>query len=319
MSDVEYRMAMYSSSKIATSAIRHPQFEIRHSLTTQASILLIAPNGMLGRAWRELLDQRAIQYRAADRQTLDITNPAAVRKAIGDGDTLVINCAAWTDVDGAETHEAQAQAVNGAAVGALAQRCREVGATLVHYSTDYVFDGQATQPYRVDQPRHPINAYGRSKAAGEAAVEASGCDHLLIRTSWVYAPWGKNFVLTMAKLISERDTLRVVQDQVGRPTSAEHLAATTLALLDRQARGIFHITDGGQCSWYDFAVAIAAKVNPSCRIEPCTTAEFPRPAKRPAYSVLDITETEHILGPMPDWESAVNRSLTGLKGLGSSV
>ena len=164
-----------------------------------------------------------------------------------------------------------------------------------------MFDGHAEAPYPVDRACDPVNAYGRSKRVGEEAVLASDGPHLLIRTSWLYAPWGKNFVLTIAKLAAERDSLRVVNDQRGRPTSSQHLAALSLGLLEAEQRGVFHGTDGGECTWYDFASEIARIVAPSCEVAPCTSDEYPRPAVRPAYSVLDLTRTESVLGPMPDW------------------
>ena len=267
-----------------------------------ASILLIAPAGMLGRAWCELLDQRGLTYRTASRPTFDLADPAAIDAAVADDVRTVINCAAWTDVDGAETHEADATRINGEGVGHLARRCHAIGATLVHYSTDYVFDGQATTPYRTDQPRQPLNAYGRSKAAGEQAIETADGDHLIIRTSWLYAPWGSNFVRTMAKLTAEKPELRVVDDQRGRPTSCEHLAATSLALLERGIRGIHHVTDGGECTWYEFTCEIARQLDRTCAVNPCTSEEFIRPAPRPAYSVLDLSQTEAAVGPMPPWQ-----------------
>jgi dTDP-4-dehydrorhamnose reductase len=196
--------------------------------------------------------------------------------------------------------------INGTGVGELAQCCRRAGATLVHYSTDYVFNGQASQPYPTDHPHDPCNAYGRSKALGESLLLASGCRHLLVRTSWLYAPWGKNFVRTIAGLVRTRPSLKVVDDQRGRPTSAEHLAAMTLVLLQHEATGIFHVTDAGECTRCDFAGAIATFVRQqhgsAAIIEPCSSDQYPRPARRPAYSVLDIAQTQSLLGPMPAWQ-----------------
>ncbi len=216
-----------------------------------------------------------MSYKPLARAELDLAQPASIDLAITTGTRLVINCAAWTDVDGAESSESAADAANGTGVGALAIRCAQVGAFLVHYSTDYVFNGQATSPYRVDQPRAPLNAYGRTKAHGEELIEASGCPHLLIRTSWLYAPWGKNFVRTIYKAAKDRPSLRVVNDQRGRPTSSEHLAAASYALIQGNAQGAFHVTDGGECTWFDFAKEIAHAANPACRVDPCGTAEFP--------------------------------------------
>lgn len=270
-----------------------------------SEVLVLGASGMLGRAFSTLLEARGIPFEALDRRRADLGDEAAIAKAIDGRFEVVVNCAAWTDVDGAETREAEATEVNGLAVGRLAARCREVGAQLVHFGTDYVFDGHGSRPYRIDAPLAPINAYGRSKAEGEVRLRDSGAKHLLVRTSWVYAPWGKNFVRTMATLCRERDVLRVVNDQRGRPTSAEHLARTTLALLEKGATGTLHVTDGGECTWYELARFIVAEVRPACRVEPCTTAEFPRPAVRPSYSVLDLEPVEAILGPMPDYRGLV--------------
>ncbi|MEM6989804.1 MAG: dTDP-4-dehydrorhamnose reductase [Myxococcota bacterium] len=268
-------------------------------------VLLVSPDGMLGRAWSEHLAAKGIECVGVRYPEFDVTD-AARRSAVDFTKfDAVVNCSGYTDVDGAEADEAAATAVNGDGVGGLASQCREAGATLVHYSTDYVFDGTARTPYPIDHPRAPVNAYGRSKAAGEMQIEAVGGTHLIIRTSWLYAPWGGNFVKTMARLAAERDTLRVVDDQHGRPTSAEHLAAVSLQLLQHGASGPMHVTDGGQCSWYELAAAVAAAVNPACTVEPCTSAEFVRPATRPPYSVLDLTATEAIVGPMPPWQDNV--------------
>lgn len=275
-------------------------------------ILLLGADGMLGRAWGELLAREGI---AVDRRTFpdfDLTRREHVDALPVDEVDVVVNCTGFTDVDGAETREEAATALNGHGVGWLAERCRDAGRPLVHYSTDYVFEGQAERPYAVDHARAPLNAYGRSKAVGEERIEAvlSGTDDqpagfLLIRTSWLYAPWGNNFVRTMARLGRERDALSVVHDQRGRPTSAEHLAATSLELLRRRVRGILHVTDGGECTWFELARAVIERVNPACVVSPCTTAQFPRPARRPAYSVLDLGPTEAIVGPMPPWQAQV--------------
>ena len=265
-------------------------------------IVVIAAEGMLGTAWTRLTDVVAARF-----PEVDITRPATLPSF--DGVDVVVNCAAWTDVDGAEANEAAAAKVNGDAVLGLSRACAKHGALLVHYSTDYVFSGDATAPYPIDAPIDPVNAYGRTKALGEKALLEGGADHLLIRTSWVYAPWGKNFVLTMAALGRDRELLKVVNDQRGRPTSAEHLAATSLRLIEKGARGTFHVTDGGECTWFDFASHIVGRVNPSCRVEPCSSAEFPRPAPRPSYSVLDLSRTEALLGPMPAWQTHVDRVL----------
>jgi dTDP-4-dehydrorhamnose reductase len=279
-----------------------------------SDLLLISPDGMVGRAFAALLEARSEPARTVAWPAFDLTDPAAVERAVTPGTRVVINCCAWTDVDGAESHEAEALAINGTGVGSLARRCRDVGAVLVHFSTDYVFSGVASRPYPTDHPRAPLNAYGRTKARGEEEIEASGCAHLLIRTSWVYAPWGKNFVRTIARLAREREQLRVVADQRGRPTSAEHLAATTLALVETGARGTFHVTDGGETSWHGFAREIVARLGLGCRVEPCTAAEYPSPARRPAYSVLDVSGAEALLGvSFPEWREHLASVLARLE------
>lgn len=265
--------------------------------------VIVGAKGMLGRAWSELLDARGLAYAAQDLGDIDITDPGSIAEAIPAGVKSIVNCAAYTNVDGAEDDYAAASLLNGRAVGFLAEHAAGIGATLIHYSTDYVFNGAEDSPYPVDTPHAPVNAYGRSKAEGESALWASGADHLLVRTSWLYAPWANNFVRTMLKLTAERDALQVVDDQRGRPTSAQHLAATSLALLETGERGNFHVTDGGECTWFEFTRAIAEIAGNACDVQPCTTDQFPRPAKRPAYSVLDLSRTEALVGPMPDWRA----------------
>jgi len=266
---------------------------------------LIGADGMLGRAWEELLQARGVEHVATTIEDLDITDANAVAKVVTLGVKWVVNCAAYTLVDAAEEHEALANEVNGHAVGRMAERCKAVGAKLLHYSTDYVFDGTATKPYRTDHPRSPVNAYGRSKALGEELLEQSGVEHLLVRGSWLYAPWGQNFVLTMRDLAKSRDRLRVVDDQRGRPTDSRRLAEVSLKLAEAGHRGTFHVTDGGECTWFELASLVAKIVNPDCIVEPCTSEEFPRPAPRPAYSVLDVSATEEAVGSLIPWEHRV--------------
>lgn len=274
-----------------------------------AEVLVIGADGMLGRAWTELLASKGVEQLGTTVDELDITDSNAVERFVTAETRRVVNCAAYTLVDAAEEQEPLANEVNGYAVGRLAERCRAVGATLIHYSTDYVFDGTASVPYPTEHPRKPVNAYGRSKALGEELIERSGVDHLLVRTSWLYAPWGKNFVLTMGELAKTRESLRVVDDQRGRPTDARMLAERSLALAESGQRGLAHVTDGGECTWYELARLVAAEVNPACRVEPCTSEEFPRPAPRPAYSVLDVSKTEALLGPLVPWADRVRDAL----------
>ena len=282
-----------------------------------APILLIGATGMLGRAWQRVLQSpagtSAIPHDCPPRQELDLADLSTLDRCVTDRYHTVINCSAYTDVDGAETDSDLATRINGDAVGALAQRCAKTGAKLVHYSTDYVFNGQSDTPYRTDQQRDPINAYGRSKAAGEQAIEAAKGQHLIIRTSWLYAPWGNNFVKTMLQLTQTRDQIRVVNDQRGRPTDVTQLAANTAALLEHDANGIFHVTDGGECTWYDFACEIVKLSGNPCQVDPCASDEFPRPAPRPAYSVLDLTQTESIIGAIDPWKKNLASTIKAIQ------
>lgn len=277
-----------------------------------ARVLLLGARGMVGRSWAGLLTAHGVPYRALARPDFDLQDPGSVADAVREGDELVVNASAWTAVDDAEKDEPGATRANAEAPGSLARRCAEVGARLIHYSTDYVFDGLGAAPYRVDDPIAPVNAYGRSKAAGEEAVRAASPDHLIIRTSWVYAPWGTNFVRTIAKLAAGRESLRVVDDQRGRPTSAEQLSVTSLALYLAGACGTWHATDGGECTWHGLATEIVARLGLPCRVDPCTSAEFPRPATRPAMSTLDVSETERLVGPLVPWPVALGRVLCRL-------
>jgi dTDP-4-dehydrorhamnose reductase len=267
------------------------------------SYAILGANGMLGRALRELLTRESRPFVGLDLPDFDMLKQDQVERALDAGTTTVFNCAAYTNVDLAEQEEAVATRLNGDAVALLARECARRAIPLVHYSTDYVFAGDATEPYPVDGPHDPLGAYGRSKAVGERALWDASGPHLLLRTSWLYAPWANNFVRTIFKASRDRDALKVVADQSGRPTSAEHLARVSLALLDKQARGTFHVTDGGSCTWHEFASEIVRISGHTCRVEPCTSAEYARPAKRPAYSVLDLGPTEALVGPMPDWRS----------------
>ena len=266
-----------------------------------APLLLLGDRGMLGRAFRELLTAKQRPFTGFDLPELDIAEPSQVGPLFDRRWSAVINCAAYTNVDGAEADESAALRANGTAPGVVAAACARAQVPLIHFSTDYVFSGNASAPYAVNAPLQPLGAYGRGKAAGEIAIRKSGAEFLILRTSWLYAPWANNFVRTMARLTRDKPEVKVVDDQRGRPTSAQHLVAASLALLDRGARGTLHVTDGGECTWYEFTVAIARLLARTAIIRPCTTAEFPRPAARPAYSVLDLAPTEAILGPMPDW------------------
>lgn len=280
---------------------------------TLGPVLLIGGSGMLGRAWRELLQREGIDFTAPSHAELDLTDHASIDRHVTGEHPTVINCSAWTDVDAAEKNIDGATALNATAVAKLAARCGRVNATLVHYSTDYIFNGNGTSPYPVDAPTAPINVYGHTKWLGEIALQQSGTRYLLVRTSWLYAPWSKNFVRTIANAAKTKPQLKVVNDQRGRPTSSEHLADLSLRLLEKNATGIFHGCDGGECTWFEFATEIARVINPACRVDPCTTADFPRPAKRPAYSTLALDRTEREIGLMPDWKTNLRSVLSRLE------
>lgn len=277
-------------------------------------VLLVGADGMLGRAWETFLVSRHIAHDAVGRSraapdALDLADPNAIELRLQRGYRWVVNCAAYTAVDAAESDEVGATRVNGEAVGDLARSAAKHGAALVHYSTDYVFNGGACTPYAVNAPIEPVNAYGRSKARGEAYVRGASTSNMVIRTSWVYAPWGKNFVLTMRRLMRSQANISVVDDQRGRPTSVFTLVDATWALMQRGAAGTYHVADAGDCTWWELAREIGRIEGAMCEVLPCTTDQFPRPAKRPAYSVLDTSPTEALIGPLPDWRHALRRVL----------
>ena len=269
--------------------------------------VILGGEGQLGRALAASVPPgwKAITL---GRPELDITNPAAVDSILKlELPTIVLNAAAYTAVDRCESEEEIAHAVNATAVGVLARVASARGAQFVHVSTDFVFDGTAGRPYAPDSATAPLGAYGRTKLAGE---RAAGADALIVRTAWVYAPTGSNFVRTMLKLMRERPEVYVVADQIGTPTYAPDLASAIWALAMQGARGIHHYTDSGVASWYDFAVAIQEEartlglLDKSVPIIPIATVDYPTPAARPSYSVLDKTATYAALGgPASHWRT----------------
>ena len=289
-------------------------------------ILVFGAGGQLG---RDLCDHLAGTWDVTGltRQDCDITIPSAVMAAVeGYRPDIVINAAAWTDVDGCEEDGERAFAVNGAACGHLARACRTVGARLIGYSTDYVFDGTKGQPYVESDTPNPLNVYGRSKLAGEEAMLREHDDCLVLRISWLYGAHGKNFVKTMLRLAVKQEEartssdavepLRVVNDQVGSPTSTAAVVAQTEAVLRAELRGVVHAASHGHCSWYDFAVAVLSGLGRGVDIEPCSTEEFPRPAKRPAWSVLENERLRKAgLDRMPPWQEALARFLEAYRGV----
>ncbi len=286
------------------------------------TILVTGAEGQVGLALRDLRNGRAMYF--CDRAALDITDAAAVMALMDQlHPAVVINAAAYTAVDKAESEAEQAMAVNAAGPGHLARACARHGAALLHVSTDYVFDGSGTRPWREADPVAPLSVYGASKAAGEAAVRDALPRHIILRTAWVVSPYRSNFVKTMLRLAAERDELRVVDDQIGGPTIAADIAAALLALADRvvaaadlpvEAYGTFHYAGQPHVSWFGFAQAIlaasAAYGGRQPRLLPITTAEYPTPARRPANSRLDGTRLLQQHGiAAPDWRPALQQLL----------
>ena len=282
-------------------------------------ILLLGKTGQVGGALTPLLRQLAGS--AADeavvtlgRADVDLSDAAALAQAVQQVQpSLIVNAAAHTAVDRAETEPDIAFAINAVAPGVLAEQAAKLNALLVHYSTDYVFDGSQRTPYRESDPTHPLGVYGESKLAGEQAVQASGCRHLLLRTSWVYDSTGRNFLTTMLRLAKQHGKLRVVGDQHGSPTSAAMIAEASLQLIRSMLNqpamqgGLYHLTAQGQTTWHGFAQAIMRKAGLDVPIEAITTADYPTPAKRPAYSVLDSSKLQREFNyRLPDWQQALD-------------
>lgn len=275
-------------------------------------ILVTGANGQLGRELQILAAQHpAFEFIFADRSVLPIDD----QQAINDFFTLhqpawCINCAAYTAVDKAESDKENAFRINGDAPGWLATACRTADARLIHISTDYVFPGNSATPLKENDTTGPINVYGASKLEGERrALEQYPDGTLIIRTSWVYSEYGNNFVKTMIKLMKARPAINVVADQIGSPTYAADLAAAILHIVDapRFIPGIFHYSDEGRISWYDFAVAIKGRIESVCAVNPIPTSEFPTPATRPSFSLLDKTLIRHTYGlSIPDWQASLD-------------
>ncbi|WP_440975782.1 dTDP-4-dehydrorhamnose reductase [Pseudoxanthomonas winnipegensis] len=296
------------------------------------TLLLLGANGQVGRELRRALAplgevvcttrsgtlEDGAACEVADFDRLD-SLPALLDRL---APAVVVNAAAYTAVDKAEEDRDAAFRANAESPGALARWCAAHGVPLVHYSTDYVFDGQGTAPYAVDAPTAPLGVYGASKLAGEEAVRAAGGQHLIFRTAWVYASHGKNFLLTMLRVGAQRDELRVVADQIGTPTSAALIADVTAQVLRQgtKASGTWHLTAAGQTSWHGFAEAIfaravAAGLLPRApQVVAIPTSEYPTPARRPAYSCLDTTTLQRDFGiDLPAWETALDSVVAELK------
>jgi dTDP-4-dehydrorhamnose reductase len=279
--------------------------------------LVVGANGQLGRALQATVPTD-VDVQAHDVDTLDISDAGAIATCLSElQPDIVFNAAAYTAVDKAESEEPVARLVNATAVGLLVEGARRVGARFVHVSTDFVFDGEAGIPYAPDAAPSPLGAYGRTKLEGE---RLAGPDALIVRTAWVYAPTGGNFVRTMLRMMAERPEVRVVADQIGTPTYAPGLAAALWALAEKGVTGIHHHTDSGAASWYDFAVAIQEEalaiglLYTAVPVIPIATADFPTPARRPHFSVLDKSSTIAALGaPAPHWRVNLRHMLNEVK------
>jgi dTDP-4-dehydrorhamnose reductase len=284
-------------------------------------VLVTGASGQLGRSLVHTAPSN-VTIDACTHAQLDLTNKSQVISYVLESNpSVVINAAAYTAVDRAETDRDQAYKINALAVETLAHACTEIGACLIQVSTDYVFDGQSTTAYQSNSPTNPINIYGASKLAGEAALnQVKNLNSCIVRTSWVYSPWGSNFVLTMLRLFRERGGASVVADQIGAPTSALNLARYIWQCAAKQTRGIHHYTETGVASWYDFAVAINEEalaiglLTKPATVKAITTAEYPTPAKRPAFSLLDTRSSIAEVGFEPiHWRVALREVLSVLR------
>ena len=286
-------------------------------------IWVTGANGQLGRSLRRVAEDSDCCYLFTDVAEVDITDRAAVDRFVDEHRVdVVINCAAYTQVNRAEKEEPVADRINREAVEYLARAVQRCGALLVHISTDYVFGGSGNLPYREEDPVAPLGVYGRTKQAGEQAVIQSGCRYLILRTAWLYSEYGNNFLKTMLRLTAERPELNVVFDQVGSPTYAGDLAIALFSIIEgglyEGREGVYHFSNEGVCSWYDFAVEIArAAGHDACVIHPCHSDEFPSKVRRPAYSVLDKSKIKQAFGlDIPHWRESMEYCIERIKKSG---
>lgn len=282
------------------------------------TILVTGADGQLGREMQ--IASRGSRNRfiftdiAGEHERLDITDPQAIADIVRKNHVnVIVNCAAYTNVDKAETDPETANLLNNIAAGNLADAMKAVNGTLIHISTDYVFQGDRNIPCREDWPTEPLGVYGKTKLAGEKSIEATGCASIIIRTAWLYSPFGKNFVKTMRDLTSSRESLKVVFDQVGTPTYAGDLAEAICRIIETgqlDKTGIYHFSNEGVCSWFDFAKAICEMSGNTCDIRPCHSDEFPSPVARPHFSVLDKTKIKQTFGiRIPYWTDSLKRCI----------
>ena len=279
------------------------------------TILVTGGNGQLGCSLRLASAESSHRFIFTDVKELDIASATAVEAFFErEKVDVVVNCAAYTAVDLAEEEETIADTINRYAVAVLAEACKRYNATLIHISTDYVFSGEATTPYNEECAPAPINVYGRTKLAGEKAVAESGCKSIILRTSWLYSEFGRNFCKTIRSLTASRSEIKVVADQIGTPTYAGDLAAAIVHIIESNQLGkcgLYHYSNEGVCSWCDFAREIARlSGNDKCVVTPCTTAEYPTKAQRPRYSVLDKRKFVETFGlAIPDWLDSLKRMI----------
>lgn len=282
------------------------------------TILVTGADGQLGRemqiASRSSRNRFIFTDIAGEHERLDITDPQAIADIVRENHVnVIVNCAAYTNVDKAETDPETANLLNNIAAGNLADAMKAVNGTLIHISTDYVFQGDRNIPCREDWPTEPLGVYGKTKLAGEKSIEATGCASIIIRTAWLYSPFGKNFVKTMRDLTSSRESLKVVFDQVGTPTYAGDLAEAICRIIETgqlDKTGIYHFSNEGVCSWFDFAKAICEMSGNTCDIQPCHSDEFPSPVARPHFSVLDKTKIKQTFGiRIPYWTDSLKRCI----------
>jgi dTDP-4-dehydrorhamnose reductase len=277
-------------------------------------ILITGGGGMLGLDVQRAADEAGHEALALTRAQLDIADRAAVLDAVtGGGVDAVINCAAWTDVDGAESRARDAAAVNGAGAGNVAAAADAAGAWVVHVSTDYVFDGEKPTAYVESDPASPVSAYGRSKLDGELAVAAAAPErHTIVRTAWLFGAGGKCFPKSILRAASQRPELTVVSDQIGCPTFTGHLATALIGLAQARTLGVLHVAGGGSCSWYEFAAAIVAAAGADCPVRPISSDEYPTPTRRPANSVLI---SERGAPTLPEWRAGLEQFISELAGV----
>lgn len=278
------------------------------------NIIVTGANGQLGHEMQRVAKSSNHNYIFTDvadgYEKLDITNIEDIRNMVKKNDVdIIVNCAAYTNVDKAESDYDTANLINNTAAGNLATAMKEAGGTLIHISTDYVFQGDRNTPCQEDWATNPLGVYGKTKLAGEAAIATTGCNNIIIRTAWLYSQWGKNFVKTIQSLTASHDTLKVVFDQVGTPTFAGDLADNIAHIINTgqtNKTGIYHFSNEGVCSWYDFAKLICKLSGNTCDINPCYSEEFPSPVKRPHFSVLDKRKIKETFGiKVPYWTDSL--------------